>query len=739
MKYSVFAKPLLFGLLSFAGLSVFSNPILAEAGQLLTEHNSLVQNKLPLFFTYKVKKGETLHFIAKRYGITVEDIIAYNPEARDGIEKGDKLQIPDKEDLRRIREENVTGETTKQQVEPQAIEHLVTPGQTLYAISKKYNCTVSDIVKLNPGVAKRITVGMKLKIPVSAEDAGATTEVSAVSPDSFFVHLVQSGETFWSLERKYKASRAELEAHNPVLQEGLKAGLRIRIPFKNVPGFEIVPENESEFKEHEVQKGETVFGLAKQYGLTVTELKQVNPVLDYRGLVEGEIILVPIGTNASVSTENGVENGNSEVKAYNYSIAYRPENMPAMCLPNKAARLQQYNVALLLPLYLSANDTINRVKVRPDAKSPTSEEDLELLADSFAVRRDRSIYPKSESFIEFYEGVLLAVDSLTRVGMKIKLHVFDTNQSSTRIQTILHDPNFRMANLIIGPVFPELQGPIADYAKARGIPIVSPLSSTGNIEETNPLYFKINPTKEYLIKKTADYIADEYFDKNLVVLQVGNYQNLPEAQLVNLTKEKFFSSPYRAKNANVMFNEYNLKREGSLGLSRILNKEQDNIIIIPSATEAEVSVGITSLNAKSENYPVKLIGLSNFQRFKSIQTEYFHQLRMDLLSPYFVDYQSMCVNNFISKYRKYYRGEPSQFSYQGYDVAFYFLSALYNYGSDFIGCLPYHQVDLTQGDFQFGKVNKTGGYMNEGLFILNYEPDFSIRMKGVTTKRMSAR
>ena len=56
-----------------------------------------------------------------------------------------------------------------------------------------------------------------------------------------------------------------------------------------------------------------------------------------------------------------------------------------------------------------------------------------------------------------------------------------------------------------------------------------------------------------------------------------------------------------------------------------------------------------------------------------------------------------------------------------------------------IGCLPYHQVDLTQGDFQFGKVNKTGGYMNEGLFILNYEPDFSIRMKGVTTKRMSAR
>jgi ABC-type branched-subunit amino acid transport system substrate-binding protein len=181
----------------------------------------------------------------------------------------------------------------------------------------------------------------------------------------------------------------------------------------------------------------------------------------------------------------------------------------------------------------------------------------------------------------------------------------------------------------------------------------------------------------------------------------------------------------------VLFHEYNLENEGALGLSRILRKDQDNVFIIPSATEAQVSVAVTNLNAVAENYPVTLIGLSNFQRYKSIQTEYYHHVHMNLLSPYYVDYQSPVVNRFIRKFRSNYSAEPSQYSDQGYDVAFYFMSALFNYGKDFIDCLPYHQVDLTQGEFHFEKVNRNGGYMNGGLFILRYEPDYSIRMKGV--------
>lgn len=737
---------------------IAANPALKnglKSGQLLhipVPEKPLAQEELPSFLTYKVKKGNTLHYIANRFGVTVEDILKYNPQARNGIRKKDVLRIPDRADLERIRRKADTVRKIDLAKEPETVNHIVKPGETLYGISRQHKVAISDIIKLNPKAGERLAVGMTLKIPVQQEQPGTAVTAEeatsgdnmAVEPGSFFVHLVQSGETFWSLEQKYNATQEELEAYNPVLKEGLKTGLRIRIPYKNVPDFKVVPEDKSAFDKYTVQRGETVYGLAKRFKLSIAELKQVNPVLEYRGLVEGETILIPREEQKQASAEtpnadqqatftysNPTSDDQQGEENYRYSVAFSPEDAPAVCQPNPAARFEKFDVALLLPLYLDANDTVNRVRVLPDPKAPDYEDQLAMMTDSFRIRDNRIVYPRSESFLEFYEGVLLAVDSMKQAGMNVTLHVFDTNQSAATINSILYQPGFRDVDLIIGPVFPELQGPVADYAKARGIPMISPLSSSGNLENTNPYYFKINPTKEYLIQKTSDYIADEYFDKNLVVLSMGNYQHLPEAQLVDRTREKFFFSPYRDQSKQVMFHEYNLESEGSLGLSRILQKDQDNVFIIPSATEAQVSVAVTNLNAAAENYPVTLIGLSNFQRYKSIQTEYYHHVRMNLLSPYYVDYKSPLVNRFISKFRSNYSEEPSQFSYQGYDVAFYFMSALFDYGKDFIGCLPYHHADLTQGEFQFEKVNRDGGYMNGGLFILKYEPDYSIRMKGI--------
>ncbi|WP_372773390.1 LysM peptidoglycan-binding domain-containing protein [Mangrovibacterium sp.] len=702
---------------------------------------NLQQEELPSFLTYRVRRGNTLHYIAKRFGITVEDIVHYNPQAESGIKRGDRLRIPDKDDLARIKEKAAKAK----EVESSGLQiHIVKTGETLYSISKKYNCSVVDILKVNPNAGQNLAIGMKLQIPstqVESDSQNQTNESTdqSVRSDSFFIHLVESGETFWSLEQKYHTTKAELIDYNPVLREGLKVGFRIRIPNKNVPSIEVVPTDESAFTKYEVKRGETVYGLAKRFNRTVAELKRVNPVLDYRGLVEGETILIPNELKTDVVAQTPGSDSDREVESsldYLSSVEFRLEDVPENCRPNPLARFEHYNVALLLPLYLSANDTINRERVLPDPNSPTYEDDLLFLADSFRVRENRIVYPHSESFVQFYEGVLLAVDSLKRAGMNVKLHVFDTDKKASAIQSILYRPEFRDVDLIIGPVFPELQGPVAEFARQHEIPMVSPLSSSGNLEQTNPYYFKISPSKEYLIRQTASYIADEYFDKNLIVLPMGEYKHLPEAELVNLSREKFFISPYRKQTDQILFHEYNLAQEGALGLSRILLKDQENVFIIPTETEAQLSVAVTNLNAIAENYPVTLVGLSNFQRYKSIQTEYYHHTNLNLLSPYHIDYKAPLVNQFLYQFRKNFCAEPNQFSFQGYDIAYYFMSAMFSYGKDFIRCLPYHQVELTQAEFHFEKVNRDGGYINQGLFILEYEPDYSIRLKGISGKPM---
>jgi hypothetical protein len=212
---------------------------------------------------------------------------------------------------------------------------------------------------------------------------------------------------------------------------------------------------------------------------------------------------------------------------------------------------------------------------------------------------------------------------------------------------------------------------------------------------------------------------------------MGNYAHLPEATLVNLCREKFFATRFNNKDNNIHFHEYNFPAEGYSGLDRILSKTRQNVFVVPSETEAQVSVAVSNINSLSEKYPVTLVGSSNFQRFRSIQPEYFHHINMQLLSPYFVDYRSKLTNRFISGFRNNFAAEPNQFSFQGYDVAFYFMSALFQYGKDFVDCLPTHHVPLIQSEFYFDKVSRHGGYMNRGLFVVKHKPNYEVVAEGL--------
>jgi len=700
-----------------------------------------VQEQLPAFTDYKVKRNESLHFIAKNFDIEVEDILKYNPEARDGIKKGQILQIPRKNDLERMNVQPA-GQVPR---DKSAAVHRVSREETLYSISKRYQCSVDTLVKLNPQVKDGLWIGMELKVPL--KNVVEHTVAEAAPDDRYFIHTVESGETFWRLEKQYNMSRTELEALNPVLRDGLKSGLKIRIPLENVPDIQVVPVNEQNFEKHLVKKGETLYNVSKSFNVRISELKRVNPVLNYRGLVSGETILIPRPRNTSDVTGTKTEapvgiqestSGKATPDESDYAVEVFNKGVAPKCRPDAFASGQNYQVALLLPLYLPANDTVNRIHVTMEEMMQDSAlmervKDVSTLpVDSFRRRVDPVVYPRSENFLHFYEGVLLAADSLKKAGMHIHLHVFDTNQSRHVVDSLIHLRVFNDLDLIIGPVYPELQQQVSDFAAKNHIPMISPLSSSGNFEEKNSFYFKVNPPKEYLIRETANYIGEEYFDKNLIIMQMGEYKHLPEAELVNLIREKFFLSGYNNQTSQVLFHEYNFPAEGYWGLTRILSKDQENVFIIPSETEAQVSVAVTNLNSLAEEYPVTLIGLSNFQRYKSIQPEYFHRTKLNFLSPYFVDYKSETVNRFIRKFRHNFATEPNQFSFQGYDVAFYFMSALYKYGKDFSGCLPSLHVSLTQGEFAFEKVSRDGGYLNKGLFVLEYDPDYQVIMKEVT-------
>lgn len=125
------------------------------------------------FIQYTVKKKQTLFSISKKYNLSQEEIIKYNPEIINGLKEGTVLQIPKETKLskKKIKENELLTQTSNQNsdLENNKLKgiHIVQPQETLYSIARLYNIKVIDLIRLNPGLSTNLSVGSEINIPKS--------------------------------------------------------------------------------------------------------------------------------------------------------------------------------------------------------------------------------------------------------------------------------------------------------------------------------------------------------------------------------------------------------------------------------------------------------------------------------------------------------------------------------------------------------------------------------------------
>ncbi|HCY40239.1 MAG TPA: hypothetical protein DHV48_02645 [Prolixibacteraceae bacterium] len=639
---------------------------------LLNVYSGYSQNEVEIsgvrYLLHTVKKGETTFSLCQKYKVTQAELNAANPEISGVLKSGSQVKIP----VKKPAEVKIAVQPNEKATasEPEYYYHKVTKQQTIFSIAKQYGITANELIRYNPIITNGLNAGQVLKIPVLTDNSADTTEPKVIAAENVKVSS--------------------------------DAG------------------SEENFRFHTVVAGETLYSLGNKFSVSREELIRLNPAVK-NGLQTGTRLKIP---EKKELKEENLESSQPDQNKVADAIA-EPESV--ICNPISGRNIQKYKAALLLPLNLQGNDQINISEVKSGIL--TGKIDLSHLntlagTDSVGITSGLNIDSKVEGFIEFYEGALLAIDSLIQQGMNIELIVFDASNKQM-INGLLQLDIFRELDMIIGPVYPELQETVAAFAAKNRIPMISPLASTGNYEESNPYYFKVNPTREYQIEQTAQFIADKFSSKNLVLLQINGNSNSAEAKLAEKSKEKLRS----LKNKTVR--EYSFQQHGLSALKPMLDENGENIFIIPTDNEAQVSVAVTNLTSLAEHFDVVLVGTSTLPKLKSIQTENYHRVRLHYLSPYFVDYTKSLTRRFVGRYRDVFSGEPTQFSFQGFDVTYYFLNALFRYGKDFRSCLPQYPMELTQMEFRLKRVSPMGGYMNKALFVTAWDRNFEILNGGI--------
>lgn len=508
-----------------------------------------------------------------------------------------------------------------------------------------------------------------------------------------YSHIVLERQTLYSISKAYEVSIEDIYRFNPSLQEvGLKKNSIIIIPSaealsepeskkapaeKKSPAEKKVPSvkpAERAQRIHIAKWHEDLDVISEMYGVSVEDIMAANN-LTGRKLVKRQKLIIPFPGEPVQEPEQ------TPVPESETTLAQIPENETQEdTLRETFSPKQEVNATLILPL--TGNDG--------------------------APNRNN---------IDFYCGTLLAVYDLGNAGIDCKLNVYDTMDSDAQIRM----ETVSGSDMIIGPIS------AADLTRMFSIApnaqmIISPLDQRAErLVNEHPNMIQIPTPYSAQYKDLVNWMEQEYRDNDKVIMisEKAARQN----NLTGPIKEVLDSSALAYQTFSYSILE---GRDVTTPLSGLMTQEGTNRVIIASESEAFVNDVVRNLNLLiRENIDIVLYSPSKIRSFDTIEVENLHNLSTHVSLTYYIDYNDPEVMDFLLKYRAFFGTEPTQFSYQGYDIAKFCIGMCSAYGDDWKQMLQSTEKRMLQSTFAIKK-EPFKGYVNNGVRRIVYDKGYSV-------------
>ena len=343
------------------------------------------------------------------------------------------------------------------------------------------------------------------------------------------------------------------------------------------------------------------------------------------------------------------------------------------------------------------------------------------------------IFEPSVPFVEMYEGVLLAADSLRNLGLDVKLDVFDTDADTLSLDRLLSSGKLKEENLILGPVFSSNLEKVARYARENNIPVVSPVPlKNSDILRGNTTLFRMSPSpeveQEVISRKIASMqganVVFVYSDSMMYDPRTVSFRNKLRDELhrnqgsdSSVMKELYFSG----RMWKGSYIEYR-------ALEASLKPGKENVIVLSTIDSPKVSSIMSLLDNLLRRYDIRIVGPEAIRDIETIDLKYFYDLRLMVPLDSYVDYSSANVQSFLKSYYNRFRGEPNSenFVWRGFDMGFYFIGGAGLYGNSFLHHHSSYNPELLSFNLHFRQADPSQGFENHSLFLMQYNKDMTI-------------
>jgi len=593
------------------------------------------------FITYKVLQGETIQSISKSLSITPYDLLKLNPDVRDNVKVNDLIIIPNKDynPKKDIENSDLSNIGAKDIIVDNFIYHEVLKRETLYSLLKKFEVSIDKLNSLNPLLINDgLKEGQILKIPLKINEIQIFEKEKLTQP-----YLVKAKETKFSIAKNFGISIAYLEELNPfVKQKGLQFDDVILVPNKVIES--------SELKTHKIEKQETLFSLSNKFGISKEELIEANPQLE-EGVIAGVLIKIP-----------SVDDGENK-----YFIDKNIEGV-------------HMNIAMMLPF-----------------KSKR---------DSLDFENDRLLNISTD----YYFGALQAIDSLKNQGLSIYMKVYDTENSEYISKKLSAKSEFENYDVVIGPLFLKNVKAVSESLIHREVMVISPISTKDHSKITNKNLVQETVSNENLAFEMLQFIKSNYTNQKLIIVagekELDSYVNnqiFKEIRLLDTTNQVTVLKPAKGYIKPSIF-------KGSM------SEDIENWVFILGNDETFLRDVFNNLGVLPEENKITVFSFEKGKNYDKIDNNFLARVNFHYPSSSFLNRNSKAYSNFRSSYKKTYYANPSKYAVEGFDITYDILMRL-SVNNDLINQGASQRIATKYNFIE----NSSGGIINQSVFIVKYE------------------
>ncbi|MFC4381508.1 LysM peptidoglycan-binding domain-containing protein [Chryseobacterium bernardetii] len=625
--------------------------------------------------SHTVVQGDNPYNIAKKYGMTVDELLKLNPKHKDGkLAIGDVLTIKT--------EKTVTAPAAPKTAVPEKVgtiagtpvgKIILQPKQTIYGITKQYRISETDLRKLNPELDSHMKIGDEITLPLTSikKYGGDQPTVTATSVKTVETpvekpvtstpalegesYVIQPKDNYYRITKQFGISQQDLYTLNPGLEEkGLKPGETIKIKKVNTDPVaettsskaKVDSENENsstvsnniavgdDYVTYTVQQGDTVFSIVNKFGVSIDELIALNPELS-KGLKSGMVL-----------------------KIKKQDPAYVKKNGDAL------------SVVLMLPFGYSTNETQYRGMA-----------------------------------LDFLTGAKLAIERNARGGQKLDVKIVDSGNEAS-FKNSLTQINPENTDLIIGPFFKSNVIDVLDFTKNQKIPVVAPFANTPELYNYSNLII-VETNNQTYADKLVEEVKAVYSDQKIYVVADAKKEN---ANYIKAGLEK------AVKNPNIVI----VNSPADIQLDQNMMTGQSAPVIAVLANDDMGEAFANKVIALSK----EVQGVKAFSMFYSPAFE----KKVDDLSQaslvYLMDRKINTDGGFekeiLAAYKSKYCKTPPKYAIVGFDVVNDMLTRENRKGEIF------KQMNKVQTQlatkFEFVKSKANGAYVNTGYRVIRLVP-----------------